>query len=167
MDKNSIQNLYEGDASIIIHLFYSQYNLKLPIYVQPPRHKHWVERKKNITKGTVWTCENKNGLWGYESSRVLISCNSYWTQAKRMWSYTATRKSIWGNETLVKSITSVYSVSEDWRGIWADQRIAENMRAVAMKMFVLKCSFSEELSEGCNTLTWVPFGEAPLVASGV
>jgi len=114
MDKNSIQNLYEGDASIIIHLFYSQYNLKLPIYVQPPRHKHWVEREKNITKGTVWTCENKNGLWGYESSRVLISCNSYWTQAKRMWSYTATRKSIWGNETLAKSITSVYSVSEDW-----------------------------------------------------
>ena len=53
MDKNSIQNLYEADASIIIHLFYSQYNLKLPIYVQPPRHKHWVGRKKTITKGTV------------------------------------------------------------------------------------------------------------------
>ena len=50
MDKNSIQNLYEADASIIIHLFYSQYNLKLPIYVQPPRHKHWVEREKKTSQ---------------------------------------------------------------------------------------------------------------------
>jgi len=103
----------EMPASLFTYSIVNTTSSYLYMYSHHDINIGWRE-KKNITKGTVWTCENKNGLWGYESSRVLISCNSYWTQAKRMWSYTATRKSIWGNETLAKSITSVYSVSEDW-----------------------------------------------------